>query len=412
MSSYKNDKCRICDSKKLNKVLALAPSPIADSYINKYQLELKQELFEMDIYLCQKCGLAQLLTVVYPEDIYIDYLYKTTISVGLNQHFLNSASSIIKRYELKKESFVIDIGSNIGSLLSGYKAKGMRVLGIDPAVEIAKEATSLGIETLAIFFTSESALEILNKYGKAKIINSNNMMANIDTINDVVKGIKTILDDDGKFIMETSYLLHLIDNMVFDTIYHEHLSYFGLKSLVYLFHKNGLKVVDAQIVNTKGGSLKCYVEHDNGQNVSQNVINILKNENDRGLYDFNIYKEYSLKIDKEKNNIVSKLKQLKDSGKTIFGYGASNTTTTLLHHFEIAEYFDYILDDNKIKIGRYSPYFHIPVVSSDEIYNLQPDYIVIFAWRFKDIIISKHPKYLKDGGKFIVPLPIFEMLES
>jgi len=412
MNSYKNTRCRICDSKKLQKVMHLKASPVADSYITKKELDKAQELFDMDTFLCSECGLVQLLTVVEPEDIYVDYLYKTTTSMGLAQHFIDSASTIIDKCKVAKDSFVVDIGSNIGSLLSGYKSQGMRVLGIDPAVEIAKEATANGIETLPIFFTQDTAKDIVYKYSKAKIINSNNMMANIDKINNLVLGIKELLADDGVFVMETSYLLHLIDNMVFDTIYHEHLSYFGLKPLEYLFLKHGLKVVDAQIVSTKGGSLKCFVEHDKNQEVSENVLEIRDIESKRKLYEESIYQDYILKINLEKKHMLDFLEKVKNEGKTVCGYGASNTTTTLLHHFEIASYFDYIVDDNEIKIGRYSPNYHIPILSSDVIYDKKPDYIVIFAWRFKDIIMQKHQSYLKSTGKFVVPLSDFEVISS
>lgn len=411
MKSYKNTECRICNCIELDQVLDLKDSPLADSYVSKVEINSKQDLFEMNVYLCKKCGLVQLLTVVEPEEIYVDYLYKTTTSVGLPQHFIDSAAEIIKKYQISKNSFIIDIGSNIGSLLSGYKNLGMKVLGIDPAVEIAKEATSIGIETLPIFFTANTAKEIVYKYGKAKIINSNNMMANIDKINDVVHGIKILLDNDGIFIMETSYILDLIDNMVFDTIYHEHLSYFGLKPLQYLFEQNGLKVVDVKIVETKGGSLKCFVEHNKNQEVSAALKELENLENQRGLYENNIYKTYMKKINHQKDIICKSLQSISDEGKIIYGYGASNTTTTLLHHFEIAKYFEAILDDNEIKIGRYSPNFHIPIKNSNVIYDEKtPDYIVIFAWRFADIIIAKHKKYLENGGKFIIPLPEYKVI--
>ncbi len=408
MKSYKNNRCRVCDSDNLEEVLFLNSSPLADNYISKEQLDTKQELFDMNVSLCNKCGLAQLLTVVEPQEIYIDYLYKTTTSIGLPKHFVDSASSIIEKYNIKKESFIVDIGSNIGSLLQGYKNFNMNVLGIDPAIEIAKEASLNGIETLPIFFNSKTASEIVKNYSKAKIINSNNMMANIDKINDLVKGIKILLDDDGIFVMETSYLLHLIENMVFDTIYHEHLSYFGLKPLQYLFEKNGLKIVDAIIVDTKGGSLKCFIEHDKNQKVTQNVIDIQSNEAIHKLYDANIFEKYMSKINLQKDLLLQALQDIKKDSKKVYGYGASNTTTTLLHHFEIAKYFDYIVDDNEIKIGRYCPNNHIPIVSSEKIYEDNPDYVVIFAWRFADIIMRKNKKYLDNGGKFIIPLPKYK----
>lgn len=410
MNFHKNNKCRICTSDDLEDVLPLKCSPLADSYILKASINQEQKLFDMNVFLCKNCGLVQLLTVVEPEEIYIDYLYKTTTSVGLSQHFIDSAASIIKRYNLEQNSFIVDIGSNIGSLLYGYKNCGMKVLGIDPAVEIAKEATLNGIETLPIFFDLKNAKDIVNKYGRANIINANNMMANIDSINEIVIAIKELLDENGVFIMETSYILYLIENMVFDTIYHEHLSYFGLKPLEYLFLKHNLKVVDAEIINTKGGSIKCYIEHNKNQNVSQNIINIRSLEMQKGLYNNNLYKEFQIKINYQKQVIINFLDKCIMENKIIYGYGASNTTTTLLHHFEIAQYIQYIVDDNNIKIGRYSPNYHIPVVSSDIIYDNQPDYIIIFAWRFADIIIKKHQSFLDNGGKFIIPLPEFKVI--
>lgn len=412
MKSYTNNECRICNCKELEIVLDLKPSPLADSYITKELLCEKQDLFDLNVYLCSKCGLLQLLTVVEPEEIYIDYLYKTTTSIGLPKYFLHSASAIIDKYNIAKNSFIIDIGSNIGSLLQGYKNLGMKVLGIDPAISIAKEATNMGIETLPIFFTSDTAQDIVSKYGKAKIINSNNMMANIDTINDLVQGIKVLLDDDGIFIMETSYILHLIDNMVFDTIYHEHLSYFALQPIQYLFNQNDLKVVDVEIIDTKGGSIKYFIEHNKSQLISSNVKKMMEIEKSRNLYKKDIYFNYMNNINKQKELLLNTLQKIKLKGKKICGYGASNTTTTLLHHFEISEYFDYIIDDNEIKIGRYSPNYHIPIVSSKFIYQEQPDYIIIFAWRFADIIIEKHKDFLDKGGKFILPLSKFKIIEK
>jgi len=410
MSHYTNDCCRICNSKDLSLALPLKASPLADTYITRSMLDTTQEIYDMSVYLCNNCGLVQLTSVVAPEDIYIDYLYRTTTSVGLPEHFNKSAQDISKKYNLKENSFIMDIGSNDGSLLKGYKQLGMKVLGIDPAQEIAKEATQNGIETLAIFFSKDISLELGKKYPKASIINCNNLIANIDDLNDFVAGVKNMLDENGVFICETSYLQSLIENMVFDTIYHEHLSYYGLKPLEYLFQKNGLKVVDAQIVNTKGGSLKCFVEHDKKQNVSNNVLKIREDEKQFNLYTQKTFDIFYKKIELEKSKLINILSDLQQNQKKVYGYGASNTTTTLLYHYELNPYFNIIMDDNKIKINRYSPGFHIPIISSDIIYEESPDVIVIFAWRFADTIIRKHEKFLKNGGKFIIPLPELKII--
>lgn len=409
MGHYRNDSCRVCNSKDLKIVLPLEASPLADSFVTKEQLNLEQKLYEMDVYKCSCCGLVQLIDVIEPEDIYIDYLYRTNTSVGLPKHFETAAGKIVKKFSVKKDSLVLDIGSNDGSLLQGYKNFGLKVLGIDPAVEVAKEATERGIETLPIFFNSQKADELITDYGKAKIITCNNLIANIDNLNDFVKGIKKFLDKDGIFISETSYLLGLIDSMVFDTIYHEHLSYFGIKPLEYLFEQNDLMIFDAEVVETKGGSLRFFVTHlSKKKEISANLKELKTIENNRKLYEDNIYLEYESKINKSKETLNNFINNAIKDGKKIVGYGASNTTTTLLFHFELNNKIDYIVDDNEIKIGRYSPNSHIPIYSSEKIYEDNPDYIIVFAWRYADIIINKNQKYLDNNGTFIIPLKEFK----
>jgi ubiquinone/menaquinone biosynthesis C-methylase UbiE len=408
MGHYKNSKCRICGCTELDVVLPLKASPLADSFVTKEQLDIKQDIYDMDLYKCAECGLIQLLDVVHAEDIYIDYLYRTNTSMGLPEHFIEAAKSAIEKYSLKSGDFVLDIGSNDGSLLMGYKQLGMRVLGIDPAHEVAKEACARGIETLDIFFNAKIAKELVAKYGKANIITCNNLIANIDDLNDFAQGIKIMLADDGVFVSETSYILRLIDNMVFDTMYHEHLSYYGLKPLEYLFRKNGLRLVDAESIDTKGGSIRYAVVHDNSDiKESESLVNLQKVEEERGLYGKEIYKEYEARIEVAKERVVTFIDKALAEGKKVVGYGASNTTTTLLYHFELNDKIEYLLDDNKIKIGRFSPGSHIPVYSSDKLYEENPDYVIMFAWRFADMIMAKHTKYLENGGKFIIPLNEF-----
>ena len=408
MGHYRNSTCRICSSKDIEIVLPLEASPLADSFVTKEQLNLKQEIYSMDVYKCQECGLVQLIDVIEPEDIYIDYLYRTNTSVGLPEHFIKAARTIVEKYNIEDRSLILDIGSNDGSLLKGYQKLGMKVLGIDPAREVAKEATANGVETLPIFFNAQVADELVEKYGKARIITCNNLIANIDDLNNFVKGLKKVLDCEGIFISETSYLLSLIDSMVFDTIYHEHLSYFSIKPLEYLFNANGLKMFDAQIVDTKGGSLRFFVTHNNN-NIKQTeqLIHLKSIERKRELYSLNIYKEFEERITKAKKQLVTFIDNALSNNKKVVAYGASNTTTTLLYHFKLNDKIEYLLDDNKIKIGRYSPNHHIPIYSSDKIYEDNPDYIIVFAWRYTDIIISKHQKYLETGGTFIIPLKEF-----
>lgn len=413
MGHYKNNKCRICDSENIIVVLQLEASPLADGFVTKEQLGIEQNVYDMDVYKCQECGLVQLVDVVEPEDIYTDYLYRTNTSIGLPEHFVKAAESIVSKYAIKTNSLVLDIGSNDGSLLKGFKKQGMRVLGIDPAKEVAKEATLSGVETLADFFNASLATRLVQKYGKATIITCNNAIANIDNLNDFVKGIKNILDSGGIFVSETSYLLSLMESMVFDTIYHEHLSYFGIKPLEYLFNNNGLKLFDAEIIETKGGSLRYAVAHaEENRAETESLIQLKQIENKRKLYETHIYKEFDRNINKAKNELTEFIDNALKEGKQVVGYGASNTTTTLLYHFEINDKIKYIVDDNIIKIGRFSPHKHIPIYGTNKLYENAPDIVIVFAWRFADMIIAKHQRYIEEGGTFVVPLPILKMVNK
>ena len=400
-------KCRICDSESMSKILPLKASPIADAYIKKNDIGLKQSKYDLSVFLCRSCGLVQLITVINPSILYNDFLYKTDTSLGLTDHFMKLASKMTKKLDLIKGSLVVDIGSNDGSLLLGFKNNNMVVLGVEPACGIAKDADDSGIRTWCTYFSLETSKKILDEHGRAKVINCNNTFANIDEINDFVDGFKYLLDNNGTLIIETSYIFNLIDSLVFDTIYHEHLSYCSLTPLEYLFNKHRLKVVDVETVDTKGGSIRCYIEHDIGQDVSESILEMRSNE--KKLYSLDVFNDFAFNIEKQKDKCKAFLE--KNNSTKIYGYGASHTTTTMLFHYEIYDYIEKIIDDNEIKIGRLSPYSHIPVVSSKLLYSDAPDFVVIFAWRFSDYIIEQHKKYLENGGIFIIPLPEFRIIK-
>lgn len=226
--SFRRDTCRLCGGKNLESVIKFENTPIGDAYVTEEHLDKKQEVFPVEVFLCRDCGHAQLLDVVDSEAIYREYLYKTSISLGLVEHFRKGVDSILDYVKPEKGAFVVDIGSNDGSVLQAFKNKGMRVLGVDPAKEIAKKATEKGIKTIPEIFNLKLAKDINNKYGQAQIIITNNTFANIDDLDDVMAGIKEILAPNGVFVVETGYALDLLQKIVFDNIYHEHLSYFSV----------------------------------------------------------------------------------------------------------------------------------------------------------------------------------------
>jgi len=407
--------CLICNSNNCKFAFSLKPTPLADAYVSNIDRSLHLKLYPLDLYLCENCSLLQLKEIISPEEIYPDYLYKTTTSIGLPEHFFQSAKILKKRFQIREDSLVIDIGSNDGSLLKGFKQIGInKVLGIEPCKKLAIEATSNGIPTIADFFSFSLSEKIIKKYEKAKIVTCNNILANVPDLNDFAKGLKNIIRDNGIVVVETSYIVKLIENMVFDSIYHEHISYFSIISLMNLFNKNDLEIFDAEIIPTKGGSIRCFITHKNSKKFkkTERLQKLIVNEERFDVRNIAIYKEFFLKIEKMKDKIKNFLYDLEDKDNNICGYGASNTTTTMIYHFGIGDIFKVIFDDNLIKIGTFSPGIGIPIKSSKEIYSLMPDYIYIFAWRFADIIIKKHVKYLENGGKFIVGLPKLKVISK
>ena len=392
-------------------VLPLTPSPLADSYISKEHIDIDQPIYPLDLYMCRDCGFSQLLDIVIPQAIYIDYIYETISSLGLVDHFSKYADDVFGEIKPQKDSLVIDIGSNDGTLLKFFKKHGMRVLGIDPAVEIAKNATEAGVNTLAAFYTQELAEQIVNEYGKATIITANNLYANVPDLDALTEAIKYALTPDGVFIFESFYMLDWYQNMVFDFTYHEHLSYFSVKPLQSFFKKHGMELIDVKRVPTKGGSLRYTVQFEGGKRpVSSSVSDLIKLETDAGIHDPETIKNFSKKILEKKQALNSVLSDLKKQGKKIAGYGASATTTTLIYHFGLRDAMEFIADDYDAKQHLFSPGYHIPVLPPEAIYEYNPDYVIILAWRYYEPIIKKHKKYLDAGGHFIVPLPDLKII--
>ena len=410
-SFYQRSTCRLCGDDGLEEVLRLKPSALCDAYISKEHLNEEQEIFPLELYKCGKCGFVFLPCVVDPEIIYRDYLYITTSSHGLSKHFQHYAAAVLGRIAPPNDSLVVDIGSNDGTLLKHFKARKMRVLGIEPATAIASVANEAGIETVPDFFTAALAEKLRKDYGAAQIITINNLFANIDDLDEITGAVTKLLAPEGVLVIESSYLADLIKNMVFDFIYHEHVSYFSVKPLITFFRRFGLEMIDIERVPTKGGSLRYYIQPSGGpRSVSPRIGEMIDAEEKAGLYGTEIYAAFARRIDTLKDELTGRLSGLKAEGKTIVGYGGSATTTTLVYHFEIAGMLDYIVDDNPAKIDTFSPGYHIPVLSSDVLYERRPDYTVMLAWRYADPIIKKHQRYLQQGGHFIVPLPKLEVI--
>lgn len=349
----------------------------------------------------------QLLDVVDPAVLFENYVYVSGISPVFVKHFEDYVAFVVDKYAPAVGSLVLDIGSNDGTLLKAFNNLGYRVLGIDPAREIAAQASANGIETITGFFSSAMAREICSKHGKVSVISANNVFAHIDDLGGVLEGVRDLLEDDGVFIFEVSYLVDVFNQTLFDTIYHEHLAYHSVGPLVPFMKSHKMELIGSTRVSSHGGSLRVVAQREGGRRViSPSVSELVELEKRMGLYKAKTFVEFGNRIEVLKIGLLSLLRRKKAEGRIIAAFGAPAKATTLMYHFCIGEdIIDFIVDDSPLKQGLYSPGKHIPVVPSKAIYDKKPDYIVILAWNFADPIIEKHRAYLETGGNFIVPLP-------
>ncbi|WP_315798951.1 class I SAM-dependent methyltransferase [Bradyrhizobium sp. SZCCHNRI3043] len=403
---HKTD-CRLCGSTSLDHVLPIRPSAIGDAFVTADRLSETQDLYPLDCYLCLDCGHLQNLDVVDPDILFRDYTYRTSVSLGLVEHFKRYAQSVVSSLAIPKGSLVAEMGSNDGSLLKAFKNEGMRVQGIDPARDIAATATKEGVPTIPDFFTSALAARIKSEQGEAKLFCANNVFAHIDNMSDVVKGIRLLLADDGAFVFEVSYIVDMIDNMVFDTIYHEHVSHHALIPLETFLNRHDMTLFHVERTGTKGGSIRAFAQpKSTGKRLrSAELSKLIAEEERRGVTKPQIYRDWFVAIENCKRRVLAPLDEAIAAGKLVAAYGASTTTTTLLYHFELESRIKFIVDDNQLKHGRFSPGAHIPVLPSSELATRKPDIVVILAWIYADPILKRNQAYLDAGGRFLVPLP-------
>ena len=365
----------------------------------------------LDLFLCRGCGHLQLLHVVDPEIQYRNFLYVTSISSGLPAHFRDMAGEIIGTAALSQNSRIVEIGSNDGTLLKAFREKGMRVLGIDPAEKIAAEASRAGVPTLPDFFNCAVGEKVASEYGQADVIVANNTFANLDDLEDVMAGVASLLAPDGLLVIETQYGRDVVDNMLIDTIYHEHLSYFMVGSLQSFFEHHAMQLLDVQRIWTKGGSLRCFVQRQNAtRKVMESVAKLAQAETDDGFRLPAFYTAFREKVEAVSERVKTAITAAKAKGQAIIGYGASVGSMTSIAQFNLAEDLAFIVDDNpmgeRVNIaGRL-----IPVFDSEKIYEVPDSLVVVFAWRYMDQIRERHRQFTGEGRQFLVPLPDVEII--
>lgn len=399
--------CRFCLSKRLKLVFDLGHQPAANAFLSKKELNSKEYSFPLKVNFCLDCGLLQLTHVVSPDYLFRNYVYVSSTSPVFIKHFEDYAKKVYEDFSLNKDSLVVDIGSNDGILLRPFKKLGTKVLGVDPARKIAKEASKKGLETLPKYFDQKLADYIIKKIGFADVICANNVFAHVPFIDELVLAIKRLLKQEGVLVIEAPYLVDFLQKNLFDTIYHEHVSYLSVKPLITLFKRFDMIVFDVQKTNSHGGSIRVFVKKDQVKvEIKRAVEKFINDEEKLGLLRVKTYQQFATKIKRNKKDLTFLLKKLKSQNKSIVGFGAPAKGNTLLNYFKIGpEILDYIADDSQYKQGLYTPGMHIQVVVPKSIPQTKPDYILILAWNFAKPIMEKLKDYKKNGGRFIIPVP-------
>lgn len=400
--------CRFCHEPLRETFVDLGLSPLCETYIDVTRLSAPESFYPLHCFVCEKCFLVQLPEHVGAGEIFEEYAYFSSYSDSWLAHAKTYVDDITARLGLSHQSSVVEVASNDGYLLQYFKAKGIPVLGIEPARNVAQVAIEKGIPTITSFFGQRLARELASGGKQADLLLGNNVLAHVPDINDFVAGLKLLLKPGGVITMEFPHLVRLVEENQFDTIYHEHFSYLSFTTVELIFAAHGLFLFDVEELATHGGSLRIYAAHadDPGKSVSGNVVALKASEIEWGVTQLQPYRAFGKKVEATKHNILRFLMEAKAQGKSIAGYGAPGKGNTLLNYCAIrTDLLDYTVDRNPYKQGKYTPGTRIPIFPPGHIRETKPDYLFLLPWNLKDEIIAQNEYIREWGGQFVIPIP-------
>ena len=383
-------------------------SPLCESYLAVEQLNQMEPFYPLHVYVCEQCFLVQLEEFVSPEHIFTEYAYFSSYADSWLQHAKAYTDLMVERFNLDRNSQVVEVASNDGYLLQYFVQKDIPALGIEPARNVAKVAAEKGVPTLVEFFGVDCANRLAAQGKRTDLLLGNNVLAQVPDLNDFVAGLKILLKPQGVITIEFPHLMRLVAENQFDTIYHEHFSYFSFITAEKIFATHGLTLFDVDELTTHGGSLRLYARHseDTSQPISPRVIELRRWEQEAGLTGMDYYAAFGEQVKETKRKLLEFLIQARRAGKSVVGYGAPGKGNTLLNYCGIrSDFLDYTVDRNPYKQGKFLPGTHIPIYPPDRIGETQPDYLLILPWNFKDEIMQQMAFIRNWGGQFVVPIP-------
>lgn len=399
--------CIFCKSADVEKFLDLGFIPLVDRFLDAKELNEPEILYPLNVCLCKNCGLSQLGYKVPPTKLFNEnYAYESSTTKTRKQNYDQLAEYICDKFEIPKESLIVDIGSNVGILLESFNKRGMKIVGVDASPNIVEIANSRGIPTISGFFDKNIVEKIVSEGQKASVVTGTNVFAHIQDYESFMDALTELLEKNGIFVFHVPHFLQLIRNLEYDTVYHEHVSYFGLKPLKKFFERFDMEIFDVSETDLDGGSIRCFVCRRGQKTISPKINKLVDEEEKEGIYSIERLRKFATETSQQKSTLLSLLHSLKKNNKRIVGIGAPAKGITLLNYCKIDNFLlDYVTEKAPLKIGKFTPGTHIPVKPDEVLMKDMPDYALILAWNFSKEIMKNLDEYGKSGGKFIIPIP-------